>query len=63
MIDELAEKALELAYLRGISCAMLQMELSISYDRAASICDWLEKNGYVTSFTDRFGRKTFAVKQ
>lgn len=62
MIDELAEKALELAYLRGISYTMLQTELSISYARAASICDWLEKNGYVTSFIDRLGRKIFVVK-
>lgn len=57
-------KALRLACEKGeISCVMLQKELSIGYELASDLCEWLEDNGYVSHANEQYKRKTLITKQ
>lgn len=63
-IDELTIKALQIACEKGeISCIMLQKELSIGYELASDLCEWLEENGYVSSIDENYKRKTLITKE
>lgn len=65
-IDELPIKikALQMACEKGeVPCVMLQKELSIGYELASDLCEWLEKNGYVSSIDENYKRKTIITKE
>lgn len=57
-------KALQIACEKGeVSCVMIQKELSIGYELASDLCEWLEKNGYVSSLDENYKRKTLITKE